>query len=669
MLSATRKKDREQMQTSIIQSFIGLIGVEGGKAMPTKPVNKDVSGTLFSQLVDQGLIVESEIDMADTSDTELRNELSHESEAKTQPPQINKITKLSEQETPKSEKKTTRSTQESPVEITSSEELALANSTQVTLQETGRRTTPTITENPESLSVAKNSVGKPILFGIEVKTLQSQTKFATLSNQETPDAAVKESKSTQETLVQVTTPAELALAISKQIVLPITGLQTTPNVTENLKVLSVTKNGTGNSLPLGTDVKILQHQISKFATSSNHEVPDIVRKTSSYSQEKPTEITSSAELALVISKQITIPETGRHPTSNFTESPESLSGAKNGIGKPLPLLSPALEVVSEQTRQPTHIEFRTQNLRRIQYPSQTNVTDSPGTQIPQTVDPDAPNNNLQAQFLGQAFSKQPTGNSSGGLAQFGIQIPTEQNELRPPAPKFEQVKEFGSKPINDDRLRYSVPPKPVEWSITQATAQSAMPITHGQTLPSTSTTIPITSFAAETPETTALIGEIIDEFMPAAETEMLGRLNVGLNLPPIAALDSTRASIVRFAGAQMVDALVRQPDQPIEVALNPEELGRVRIALTHLDSGLSVTITAERPETLDLMRRHIEQLAAEFRQLGYDNIGFEFFGGDANSSGQSETENQPSLEQMADIPDPETLSPVSLQTTSLDIRL
>ena len=52
----------------------------------------------------------------------------------------------------------------------------------------------------------------------------------------------------------------------------------------------------------------------------------------------------------------------------------------------------------------------------------------------------------------------------------------------------------------------------------------------------------------------------------------------------------------------MADALHRLPDRPVELTLNPEELGRVRMTLATHDAGITVTIVAERADTLDLMR-------------------------------------------------------------------
>jgi hypothetical protein len=62
----------------------------------------------------------------------------------------------------------------------------------------------------------------------------------------------------------------------------------------------------------------------------------------------------------------------------------------------------------------------------------------------------------------------------------------------------------------------------------------------------------------------------------------------------------------------------------VEISLSPEELGRVHLRLHPSEAGLSVTITADRPETLDLMRRNIDILAREFLEIGFEGAKFDF---------------------------------------------
>lgn len=75
---------------------------------------------------------------------------------------------------------------------------------------------------------------------------------------------------------------------------------------------------------------------------------------------------------------------------------------------------------------------------------------------------------------------------------------------------------------------------------------------------------------------------------------------------------------------QLAGALPSAPDQPIELTLAPEELGRVRMILSVADEGVRLVVQAERPETAELMRRHADQLTRDFRDMGYAQINLSF---------------------------------------------
>lgn len=150
-----------------------------------------------------------------------------------------------------------------------------------------------------------------------------------------------------------------------------------------------------------------------------------------------------------------------------------------------------------------------------------------------------------------------------------------------------------------------------------------------------------------------------------------------LESPPSAALPltttATRYETARLVAAQLVDGLPNLPGKPVEIALNPEELGRVRMTLSTSETSVSVSIMAERPETLDLMRRHADQLSAELRRMGYENVGFEFNGGSAG--GFEHNNNDGSSGDLAepDVIETETASPTRPAQTAapggLDLRL
>lgn len=87
---------------------------------------------------------------------------------------------------------------------------------------------------------------------------------------------------------------------------------------------------------------------------------------------------------------------------------------------------------------------------------------------------------------------------------------------------------------------------------------------------------------------------------------------------------------------QFMDASVRALERPVDLHLSPEELGRVRISMLMNDGVITMTVVAERSETLDLLRRHSEQLAQELRQIGFGTINFSFGQNDGGRSAQQE---------------------------------
>jgi hypothetical protein len=67
-------------------------------------------------------------------------------------------------------------------------------------------------------------------------------------------------------------------------------------------------------------------------------------------------------------------------------------------------------------------------------------------------------------------------------------------------------------------------------------------------------------------------------------------------------------------------ALQRQ----VEVLLAPEELGHVKFQIRHIGDSVSVFLSAERPETMDMLRRNGEDLLREFRQAGFAGASLDF---------------------------------------------
>ncbi len=97
-----------------------------------------------------------------------------------------------------------------------------------------------------------------------------------------------------------------------------------------------------------------------------------------------------------------------------------------------------------------------------------------------------------------------------------------------------------------------------------------------------------------------------------------------------------RPEMPRMIAAQIAEAFAAKGEQKVEVSLNPQELGHVKMRVVTSENGITMIIQTERPETGDLMRRHINELAEEFRRMGYEDISFEFSGGQAGSGGDGD---------------------------------
>lgn len=99
---------------------------------------------------------------------------------------------------------------------------------------------------------------------------------------------------------------------------------------------------------------------------------------------------------------------------------------------------------------------------------------------------------------------------------------------------------------------------------------------------------------------------------------------VGATLASADPSDEAARSPALRQTVQAIEILIRQPSRTMEITLSPQELGHVRMTIIHGGNGMNVAVMADRPETLDLLRRHVDQLAAEFLDLGYADIGFSF---------------------------------------------
>ncbi|MFA8441892.1 flagellar hook-length control protein FliK [Yoonia sp.] len=124
----------------------------------------------------------------------------------------------------------------------------------------------------------------------------------------------------------------------------------------------------------------------------------------------------------------------------------------------------------------------------------------------------------------------------------------------------------------------------------------------------------------------------------------------------------------RHVATQIAVAITNNVGKSTEIALNPEELGRVRLSLSVNDGAITLNVVAERPETQDLLRRHMDLLAQEFRQLGYTSISFSF--GEQNGAAHSDSQQS---DEVADIDLTEVVDAVRISPeptlSGLDLRI
>ncbi|MEP1944155.1 MAG: flagellar hook-length control protein FliK, partial [Sulfitobacter sp.] len=144
-------------------------------------------------------------------------------------------------------------------------------------------------------------------------------------------------------------------------------------------------------------------------------------------------------------------------------------------------------------------------------------------------------------------------------------------------------------------------------------------------------------------------------------------------IPPATAL---RSDLSPQITRQLIDAAPQAVNRPVEIALSPEELGRVRMSIVTEDNSITINIIAERGDTIDLMRRHIDQLGQSFRSLGYDQINFSFGqgaqGGDQNTDSGDQPAANPRIsesESNATHPDSTVIDITHAPSTGVDIRL
>lgn len=170
-----------------------------------------------------------------------------------------------------------------------------------------------------------------------------------------------------------------------------------------------------------------------------------------------------------------------------------------------------------------------------------------------------------------------------------------------------------------------------------------------------------------------------DPFLDLSATPLQPVEKIGLRFDYVSVAPSIQPPVPRTA--QALPALATQLAQHttaaksggVDVLLSPEELGKVRFEIVQTNDMIRIMLSAERPETMDLFRRHSEQLLQEFRQSGFTGTSLSF----GQWSQQEKPEQSRHVYAQADlIPTegltPDTLIPVTpiyIEGQGLNLRL
>jgi len=103
---------------------------------------------------------------------------------------------------------------------------------------------------------------------------------------------------------------------------------------------------------------------------------------------------------------------------------------------------------------------------------------------------------------------------------------------------------------------------------------------------------------------------------------ILGAGAAGAASPVFAGAPATAAQL----SAQLLPLAQSAQSGPVELVLSPAELGQLRFEIQHRGDQVQIVLSAERPETLDLLRRNSEQLLTDFRNAGFAGASLAFGG-------------------------------------------
>ena len=128
------------------------------------------------------------------------------------------------------------------------------------------------------------------------------------------------------------------------------------------------------------------------------------------------------------------------------------------------------------------------------------------------------------------------------------------------------------------------------------------------------------------------------------------------------------AAWVRTFAATLTQAAAQGHDGTVDMVMDPPELGRLRFEMTRVGDQMLVHLVVERPETLDLMRRHADQLLDDLRACGFAEPQLSF----GHWGQQQDAPDRPATSaalQTPPPPFPTAPPPAATSAGGLDLRL
>ena len=129
-----------------------------------------------------------------------------------------------------------------------------------------------------------------------------------------------------------------------------------------------------------------------------------------------------------------------------------------------------------------------------------------------------------------------------------------------------------------------------------------------------------------------------------------------------------RPDIPRNLAMQMTQGVKGHTNGVVEITLQPEELGRIKMTISTLETGIAISVLAERSETFEMMRRYATALTKELESLGFDTVDLSFAQTEQNGTDRERPE-EPQGKSTSDKPEAGAKLGISLEivdATDLD---